>query len=260
MERALARTNKKLENALKYRRHPAPNKKYKEPIVFVHFFDGSPALIKKHIDLVNEFGFDAYSYQVSFHLTKRRPLDFLPHNNRLGLKNLWTIDLLNILKKIDGPKILYSFSNPASSAIEVTSKFFKEGSKEIKAIICDSGPFVDLFKCSRNLSTHYLKIKNPLANLSSSLFMTFGLSPNHSANLHKDLASLPENFPILSIRGWKDELVPVKSIEKVFEPHKHIDLDTLILPEAGHLNGLKDFSSAYIPKVDLFLKKVATPL
>ncbi len=240
------------------KKYPASEKKFSEAILFVHFFDGSPLLIKRHIDYVNGLGYDAYAYQVGFHLAKRNPLDLFKSNMRLGLKSLWTKDVTAALDQISGKKIIFAFSNPASAAIEAMAKRFKNNNRDVVTIICDSGPFVDMLKCSYNLGKHYYKIKNPLLNIPASIAMTTILSPFHAKYLHSDLDAFPKNYPILSIRGWKDDLVPVKSIEDVFKPHHQIDLQSLVLPEAGHLNGLKDFGDKYKPVVKGFLESHST--
>ena len=100
-------------------------------------------------------------------------------------------------------------------------------------------------------------LKNPLLNIPVGLAFSVLLSPNHSNNMHKDLEDFPTDFPILSIRGWQDQLVPIRSIEKVFEPHTQLDVSSLVLPEAGHVKGLKDFPELYQPAVEKFLKQYA---
>ncbi|MCB0347543.1 MAG: hypothetical protein KDD37_01845 [Bdellovibrionales bacterium] len=256
----MARSNKKLSDLIGLRKYPASEKKFSEAVLFVHFFDGSPLLIKRHIDYVNSLGYDAYAYQVGFHLSKRSPIDLVRSRMRLGLKSLWTKDVTAALDEIPGNKIIYAFSNPASAAIEAMAQRFNAGKRDVVTILCDSGPFVDMLKCSYNLGKHYYKIKNPLLNLPASIAMTAILSPFHEKNLHADLKVFPNDYPILSIRGWKDELVPVKSIENVFKPHHQIDLQSLVLPEAGHLNGLKDFGDKYRPVVKSFLESHSTPV
>lgn len=253
----MARTNKKLISAIGLRKYPASEKKFSEAILFVHFFDGSPALIRRHIDLVNSLGFDTYAYQVGLHLSKRSIFDAIPGKMRLGLKSLWTKDVELALNHIPENKIVFAFSNPASAAIEAMAKRFKKNKHDVVAMVCDSGPFADHLKCSYNLGKHYFEITNPLVNLPAAIAMSLLLSPFHEKHLHEDLNQFPDSFPILSIRGWKDELVPVKSIEKVFTPHSQLDLQSLVLPEAGHLNGLKDFADKYKPVVSEFLKNHA---
>jgi len=247
----MARNTRELKDALAIQKYSAAEKKYAETIVFVHFFDGSPQLIKRHIQFVNDLGYDAYAYQVSFHIKNRPVKDFLPQHKRLGFKNFWTKDLERVLEQVEGAKIIYAFSNPASAAFEAAAK----GKYNIKAIICDSGPFFDLFKCSRNLIREYFKVKNPLLNIPSSIGLATVLAPLHETYINKDLASLPKNFPILSIRGWQDQLVPKDAIEKVFAKHSHLDLEVLNLPDAGHVNGLKDFADDYKPVVTDFLER-----
>jgi pimeloyl-ACP methyl ester carboxylesterase len=254
----MARTNQKLIDKIGLKKYPASEKKFSETVLFVHFFDGSPLLIRRHIDFVNELGYDAYAYQVGFHLTTRTPMDLIAPKKRMGFKNLWTKDVSVALDHIPGKKIVYAFSNPASAAMDAMAQRFEQKNYDVVAMVCDSGPFVDMLKCSYNLGKHYYEIKNPLLNLPFSISMAFLLAPFHAQNLHKDLAKFPNDFPILSIRGWKDELVPVKAIEKVFEPHGQIDLQSLVLPEAGHLNGLKDFGDKYKPVTSEFLRNHST--
>ena len=66
-------------------------------------------------------------------------------------------------------------------------------------------------------------------------------------------------FPIFSIRGWKDNLIPPQDIDRHFEPHKNLDWRKLSLPDAGHLNGLRDFESEYIGPLTKFLKEFSSP-
>ena len=74
------------------------------------------------------------------------------------------------------------------------------------------------------------------------------------------LAKLPAHFRILSVRGWKDKIVTPEMIDKVFEPHPHLDWVKLSLPQAGHLNGLKDFPEEYKGPVSSFLKELGTTI
>lgn len=77
-------------------------------------------------------------------------------------------------------------------------------------------------------------------------------------DVHDQLATFPKGFRILSIRGWKDMLIPPNHIDGIFERHANLDWRKLSLPKAGHLNGLKDFREEYIAGLAPFLDEVAT--
>jgi hypothetical protein len=85
--------------------------------------------------------------------------------------------------------------------------------------------------------------------------VAFGWSPKLNSDIRFDLNSFPEGFPLLSIRGWRDRLIPPNDIDKVFDHHTNLNWKKLSLPEAGHLNGLRDFPSEYKPGVEDFLNQ-----
>ncbi len=85
-------------------------------------------------------------------------------------------------------------------------------------------------------------------------------NPKGQSDVHLELERLPHQFPILSIRGWKDPLMSPSNIDKIFEPHLNLDWRKLSLPEAVHLNGLKDFPEEYSPGVLKFLKQFSTEI
>jgi pimeloyl-ACP methyl ester carboxylesterase len=238
-------------------------RKYRETIIFVPFFGGTKLQLQRHIQFVNALGFDAVAFEFSYDdrfLFKRPPLS--TRAGKLGLKHQWADEVEDILNSVLGAKIIYAFSNPSSSAIEALvrrpQRYGKtQNCRDVRALICDSGPFVHLLSCSFRLMKYdrhvLLPIRLPAAALSALLW-----APDHEASLHRDLSELPPKFPILSIRGWKDKLVPIKAIEDAFVGHDQLQLEVLGLPEAGHLEGLKAFPEEYKPRVERFLERWAT--
>ncbi len=228
----------------------APEKKFEETIVFVPFFFGKKEHMKRHVEFVNELGYDAAVFTLSVH--KKFILSKIPFDSELGwgLKHQWTREISEVLDKIPGNKIIFSFSNPTSSALEAMAL---RKVKDVRALICDGGPFYDLLKCNWN----YFTYEYPMGNLPKKLAANFVArtiwTPKHEDELHRDLSALPARFPILSIRGWKDPLVPPSAIEKAFRAHSHLDLDVLNLPDGKHLDGLKNQAEIYRPKVLEFL-------
>lgn len=236
---------------------PAQNKLYKDTIVFVPFFFGKKENMKRHVEYVNELGFDAAIFTLT--ADPKYVLKKIPYDSELGwgLKHLWTREISEVLDRTSGRKILYTFSNPTSSALEAIQirKAF-----DITALICDGGPFYNLVQCNWNYFTHEYPIsflpKKILANIIARSIWT----PQHEAELFRDLSSLPKDFPVLSIRGWKDPLVPPSAIEKAFKPHSQLDLSVLNIPDGKHMDGLKLFSDLYKEKVTAFLYSVGEPI
>lgn len=236
----------------------ASNKKYKELVFFVHFYGGSKKKLRRHIEFVNELGFDAfafdlYSTKMSFKLWQMP----LSSSGKLGLKHVYSSQIDQLLNRLEGKKIIYSFSNPSASAIESMAKRY---CNDTVGMICDSGPSARFVESFDNMAKKDYKISNWLLRRASMLVLTPFWSPHAHQDIHKDLNVFPKGFKILSIRGWKDPLISPTQIDDAFESHTQLDWRKLSLPEAGHLNGLRDFPNEYRPSVENFLKELATPL
>lgn len=234
------------------------NKKYEELIFFVHFYEGSPKQLLRHIKLVNSLGFDAFAFQLfgnHKNLISLHPP--ISSRGQYGVKHTYADQIEILLNMIPGKKIIYSFSNPTGSAIEAMAR--RQVSDTV-ALVCDSGPSGKFIPSAYNLYTHEYKL-NPLPlRLVLAPILSLGWSFYLHKDLQTDLKKFPAGFKILSIRGWKDLLIPPDHIDAVFAPQKHLDWTKLSLPEAGHLTGLRDFKADYVPGLEKFLTSVATPL
>ena len=241
---------------LNVKEYPARDKRYQETVVFVPYFGGSQRHIQRHIRLINELGFDAVGFDLSFR--DRFVLKHIPisKTHDWGIMHLWADEIHYVLETIPGPKHIFSFSNPTASLLKAITLIKKRD--DIKSLVCDGGPFQKLFQCVWNLAKHEYKIKSRFARLWLTSGMLMFWAPDHKKTLEKSVMSLPPGFPVLSIRAWKDELVPVDAIEKAFEPGVQLDLRTFELPEAHHLTGLKDAPKLYKEKVETFLKEFST--
>jgi fermentation-respiration switch protein FrsA (DUF1100 family) len=125
--------------------------------------------------------------------------------------------------------------------------------KDIVALVCDSGPGSAFVYSSYKLAQEQLKIKFlPFKLLATPLIMV-GWSKGMNKDIPEDLRKLPEGFPVLSIRGWKDKLISPSHIDKIFEPCRNLRWTKLSLPEAGHLTGLRDFPNEYRAGLTSFL-------
>jgi hypothetical protein len=232
----------------------SPNKKYSVTIVFVPFFFGKKPQMRRHAEFMAEIGYDSVIFNLSY-----KPLKVIPKLRKSlslgwGIKHVWTHEITKILDSIPGDKIIFSFSNPTTAALEAIA--LREA-KDVKALICDGGPFYDLLKCNWNFFTHPKPQKNPIKKIGWNVYARGIWTVDHEKEIKRDLEALPKDFPILSIRGWLDPLVPTSSIEKAFTGHDQLDLEILNIPEGGHLDGLKKFPEIYKPRVTDFLKSIS---
>ncbi len=231
----------------------SPNKKHSETVVFVPFFFGKKQQMKRHADFMAELGYDSVIFNLTYKWYNAIPK--LKDSIKLGwgIKHIWAQEITKILDSIPGDKILFTFSNPTTAALEA---IHLRNAKDIKALICDGGPFYDLLKCNWNFFTHEKQVKG-LKKLGWNAYARGIWTIDHEKEIARDLSALPKNFPVLSIRGWLDPLVPASSIEKAFQGHDHLDLEILNLPEGGHLDGLKNFPEVYKPRVSDFLSSIS---
>ena len=231
-------------------------RKFDELIFFVHFYDGSKRQMLRHIKMVNDLGFDAFAFNLQG--THR---DLLKHppvstHNAFGVKHTYADQIEKLLNEIPGKKIIYAFSNPSASAIEAMSRRL---CSDTTALICDSGPTVRFLPSAYKLFGEEYKVQSLLMKVTLIVPLSLAWSPLLHKDIPAQLETFPKGFKILSIRGWRDKLIPPAHIDEAFEPHANLDWSKLSLPEAEHLTGLRDFPSEYIPGVEKFLNSVATP-
>lgn len=229
-------------------------------VIFVHFLNGHKKVLRRHIDLVNELGYDAYVFNLNDSLKDYSYFPLSRRNKKFGLKHVLAEQIenhINLFPEYKN-KIIYAFSNIAACAMEAVShRMTDQKAKDIKAMICDSGPGADFMTSAFNLFRYELKVNSFTSRLLQAPLFALAWSPKLNCDVHQDLKTFPKNFPILSIRGWRDQLISPDSIDKIFEPHQNLKWKKLNLPEAGHINGLRDFPSEYRPGVESFLDEIA---
>ena len=212
-------------------------------IVFVHFFGGHQRILKRHIQLVNELGYDTFAFNMPARLDLSWKLLF---SSRFGLKHLYARMLSFYLDQIEGDKIIFSFSNPSASAIEVITNRLNK--KDVIALICDSGPSGKFMKSAWNLAMQ--RQKNPYLMV----FFSFFWSLKFHLDIKGQLTQLPTGFPILSIQPMKDPVIPPDHIQSVFKLKDLVGLKVYQPQEAGHLNALKINPEEYRNQLQDFLK------
>lgn len=230
--------------------------KFQDTVVFVPFFGGNESQLKKHVDLISSFGFKTEFVSLDEEF-KDLFSNIFSANKGLGFKHVWADRIESELNRIPGKKIVFSMSNPSSGAIEAVGR---RAASDISGLVCEGGPTNNFWESIVNYLTHEKPISFKPARWALAAATTVLWTPDFRKSLHQDLNTFPLKFPILSIRGWKDPLIDSKDIDAVFEEHENLNWQKLSLPEAGHLNGLKDYPDEYIEPLKKFLEKVATPL
>lgn len=233
----------------------ASKKKSDTLIFFVHFYHGHKKALKRHIQFVNDLGYDAYGFNLKDEPSEHFGVPYSPISKKFGLKHAMAdqieehLDLLSEYKE----KVMFAFSNVAACAIEVMARRDDLG---MQALICDSGPTMNFVDSAYKLYKFARPIKFLPLRLLATPLLAYGWSPELHKDIPKHLKKFPDGFPVLSIRGWKDPLMVPADIDKVFEPCDNLVWQKLSLPEAGHLTGLRDFPDEYKPAVEEFLKSV----
>ncbi|MFN3455672.1 MAG: DUF829 domain-containing protein [Pseudobdellovibrio sp.] len=240
----------------------SPNKKSDHLIFFAHFFKGHKKALKRHIELVNELGFDAYVFNLKDDAKDHYYVPYSHVSKKFGMKHALADQIeehLNLLSDYK-TKIMFAFSNVAACAIEAMARRFKAQQTDIIAMICDSGPGgpSHFLYSSYKLLEHQMGVSSLPLRLVGTPAMALGWSPSLHKDINNDLNDFPQGFPLLSIRGWRDKLIAPKDIDEVFEDQKNLNWKKLSLPEAGHLNGLRDFPSEYVPALTEFLRPFQT--
>jgi pimeloyl-ACP methyl ester carboxylesterase len=219
-------------------------------IVFVHFYGGHQRILKRHIDLVNKLGFDAFAFNMPEFAGLKLSLLY---KGRFGLKHLYARMLNYYLDQIQPEKVIFAFSNPSAAAIECITDRTREGKNDVLGLICDSGPSYAFIRSAWNLSLNTPRSFGLLALFSC----MWSLRLHHE--IRNQLRHFPLKFPILSIRGGQDSVIPVWHIDSAFRGlDEYINLEVATFSEAGHLDALKKFPEKYQSLLELWLQKRIT--
>lgn len=231
-------------------------------IVLVPFFGGRKPSLQRHLDYFQDLGFKTQFVDLPFKpidtKTLSQNLVSLPDTSTdlqvsIGLRPIWTKKISQTLNAIAGPKIVFAMSNPSSAAIEAISN---RNAHDILGLICDGGPSSSLMASLLNYYKFEQPIGNYLVRYGYATLAKWLIDQSFDLQVQNNLKKMPKGFRILSIRGWKDPLISPQMIDQVFEAHAQLDWEKLSLPEAAHLNGLKDFGSEYKPGIERFIKSL----
>ena len=212
---------------------------FRPTIVFIHNYGGNRSSTHRHQDMVLDMGYNCFAFQLSRGFGR-------------GTIAAYISELREVLDTLPGDKIIYSFSFPSVAAAAVIAG----GRRDVKAWICDGGPFFDTWKCYWNLLTRW-KRGNRLTRMLRTTYIWLaagGLS--YYAKVSGWLNRFDPRFPVLSIREERDVLVPEAAIAKFFACNPKLNLKVLRISGADHLEGLKRAPEEYKRTVRMFLDSV----
>lgn len=230
--------------------HSRPASDARPIVIFTHHYGGSEKTVRRHVALVNELGFDAVTFNFSWHGDHPRPI--FP----FYLRNRWAREFGRVIDQIDGEKIIYSFSAVAASPVKWLAGRYKKGNFDVVGYIFDSGPFRNGWRCWNNYVREIDHIGfAPLRKLwvwAKMAFWGFGHTKSITADLQTVFSQKPD-LPVLSIRSEKDLLVPLDEIEALFDGRNLKNLSVYVVKGCPHLAGLKNHPEEYEKKVKDFL-------
>jgi len=231
--------------------HEPPQKKSEVVFILIHHYGGNNKTLKRHIMLVNSLGYAAISFELEGAHNQKVFFPPISKNFKWGLRFVWADRIENILNKVPGEKIIFSLSNPSNSMIDAVHR---TKGKNIKAIICDGGPFFDIYKCYWNLFTHAFKYPIPLRLLQLVFGAIYWNPLFYKSQTKKQLKTFSHKIPLLSIRAEDDKLVPVSSIDKCLSTYPKNNITQVLIPDTGHLMGIKYKKQEYHQVISDFLK------
>lgn len=225
-------------------------KQFKETVVFFHHYGGHKKQLRRHIQFVNQLGFQAFAFhlfpqpfQGTFSLLKKPHLYFTTLNTR------WKKQMLKVLSLIPEKKILFCFSfscNTAAQALPQTSN--------VQAVVFDGGPFAQFFQSGWRYLSYQEIISNPL--LRSLILIPWNAFCGFfflKYKIHQGLKKWPARLPVLSFQAVQDKLAPPDFINNILKKHPHLNLSFCSIDHVQHLQGMKLQPELYQKKLKNFL-------
>lgn len=214
-------------------------------IILIPFYGAKPFQLQRHKAFFNK-----NNYPVTIVKLSQTWTPYIGKNKKFGMKSKWTDEIVEAIDQVPGAKVLFAFSNPGASAIEAITR---RPNSAILGLICDSGPSGDFYPSVLGLLKHHIKFKSVLVRFVLSILFYYIWSPGWNKQIISDVAKLKDHFPILSIQSSHDLLISIEQINKVFNQKTQLQLEKLILPDTGHLMGLKQHPELYQKTVLTFL-------
>lgn len=237
------------QGTILFQSFPSGNSEIAKPtVVFIHNMWGSHKTGSRHAKMFNAMGFPCVTfdlYKSTSMATTLSPQIKLPPK---FLSNYLEEQITDVLDSISGDKIIFAFSGPSMCAFAASY-----ARKDIKAFICDGGPFKNIWACTKRMFAQLSPIPTDFLHGLMSAGACWFWGPGAYERFQQALRHWPPARPILSIRGLKDPIVFPENIAAAFANHPHLPLSIFNLPEGGHIDGLKKFPKDYEEAIKNFM-------
>lgn len=239
---------------LKWTRVEAPSKQSNLLIVCTHHFGGNQKYLKNNVRVFNELGYDSLTFDFETPPNEFSGLkEWIKLMWRRNLYSKWSEQIINTMNLTNEPKVIFSQSFSGLTAINAMAQV---EFKNIHGFIGDGGPFLSLPQCLWNLYTHAYPIPLFLRPWICLASLTL-LGRKIGKVTHRQLNKFPKDFPVLSIRAERDQLIHPKAIDKVFAPHPQIDIQKVSFKNSNHLHPIKDHPEKYKEVLRQFLEPIS---
>ncbi len=219
-------------------------------VVLIHNMWGNHRILQRHVQLFQNLGYSCATFNLYKASSIKDPHPFGFFDNFKFMHQLWVEQIEDVLNSIGGKKIVFAMSGPAVAAIIAGAK-----RTDITHLICDSGPFKEVWQCTYRLLTQIWHIPTAPLRAIFTTVSVFLWGPTAYRRSQKALLAWNQSIPIFSIRGVRDPLVFPQNIEGIFKDHKNLNVTVWTIADAHHLDGLKVFPEIYQEKISSFLLK-----
>jgi pimeloyl-ACP methyl ester carboxylesterase len=217
-------------------------------VVFIHNMWGSHKVTLRHVRLMNRLGYNCATFDVykstsikeTLTLSFKKPIAFL-------YKDI-VHQIEDVLDAIPGNKIIFGFSGPSLCG------FIAAGPRtDVKAYICDGGPFKEIWECTLRMFEQQTQIPTRALKATATTASILYWGVHAFSHFHETMSDWPSNRPILSLRGADDPIVFPENIQHAFQDHPDLPLTIVTLKGVGHLDGLKNRPEDYEKAIKSFL-------
>lgn len=214
--------------------------------MLVHHWGGSQRTLTGHARFLHQLGYATVTMSLQLSFLKALLTGCL-------IRSFVARQISEVLLRVEGPVVIYSLSSLGSSAFQAVSK---KTELKVQGFICDGGPFNHFYTCSENLLRTWYKVPRGLSHFLA-IWAPFFWDLFFTRRQRQELESLPDGFPILSLRGEDDPLVSPEAIDAYFSKASQIHLRKKVFPGGKHLDALSVFPDEYRQSVSEFLSSIA---
>lgn len=229
-----------------------PQAKDNSIIVMVHNFAGTEDNFPKHIQLLNDMGYDVVTFDLSWH-KHGGPKLFTNFVRREWSKEVKQA-ITEVLK--ERSVIAFGFSGPSFCVIDAVSDIVQKNPEAIKGMIFDSGPFEHHAECVKNMLELHFKIKSKIMLKAILTTLVLAWEPLPSETNKRKFGRLfkaKPRMPILSLQPRLDRVVPIEYIQECFEKAQPQNYTEVVFEKGGHLTSLKEEPDKYKEALQKFL-------